>query len=155
MRCRAAMKLVSLRLDGRLSSAEAAALDAHLAACSECEATSARVESAWRELAMDAAVPATPDLWSAIAAGVEEPRGIAGWLASAWRQAPGQAVSAAVLALVAVLGLEVGAILWNAATPSTASLPLEAVALAEAFADVPAGTPFDALARGEHTGGSR
>jgi len=134
MRCRTAQPLISLDLDGRLSVKEASALAEHLSGCEACQATRQAMAGAWDLLGASPAV-AAPDDWRSIAARIEVPRsGLRSWLGELWVATPGRWATAGALAVFLVVGGAAGLWLAKGLKPS---MPVEAVAMAEAFGDVP------------------
>jgi predicted anti-sigma-YlaC factor YlaD len=147
MRCNHAHTLASRRLDGRLADAEKRGLELHLSSCAGCRAFAASLESAWRRLDEAApALPPTPDLFGSIVERVERRRTLATWLAGLVPSLPRFAASAAVLVAVAAGGVALGS---AASRPlgRAAPAPFEAALLADAFADVPVGSPLASVDR--------
>ena len=136
MRCKNALPLISLDLDRRLSAEQARQLQGHLAGCEGCRELARRMAETW-DLLGSAAAPAAraPDDWRTIAARLDEqPRGLRGWLAELWLAAPGRLATAGVLVLFLALGSAAGVWMSRGLKPK---MPVEAVAMAEAFGDVP------------------
>lgn len=147
MRCHTAKRLASRRLDVALAAAELRALEAHLASCATCRAFASSLELAWRRLDEAAPpLPPTPDLFGAIVERALRPRGVRAWLGDLAPALPRLAGAAAVLVAVAAAGVGLGA---AASRPlgSTAAAPFEAALLADAFADVPVGSPLASVDR--------
>lgn len=144
MRCKAAQHQLSLQLDGRLRQALVAELEAHLATCESCRQARAQLVSAWA-LLTDTTVPQAPDDWRSIAARVDEPRsGLKAWLEDLWLANPGRLATAAALSVFLFSGVAAGSWLSRGLRPS---LPVEAVAMAEAFGDVPGADLFEGQVR--------
>lgn len=129
MHCKTAQSHCSLQLDGRLSPEQAAQLELHLAGCEACRASRASMRAAWGSL--DAALsPVAPEDWRTIAARLERPPS---WLERLWLVQPGRFATAAALSVFLVAGVATGAWMSRGLRPS---MPVEAVAMAEAFGDV-------------------
>jgi predicted anti-sigma-YlaC factor YlaD len=145
MRCRSAQKLLSRRIDGAPSSADAAALESHLFACAGCRMAAARLDQAWRALdALEAGVSA-PDDWASIeaAADARSRRWTPFWLR--WQLVPMPA-AAGVLAAMVVLGTTGGFLLSRAALAPRRADPVESRVFAETLGDLPWGSPAAGLA---------
>lgn len=137
MRCKQARRQISLDLDGRLAAEERTALEAHLLCCVACRRSRAELAAAWALLGSVAA-PQAPDDWRAVAARLaSSPRGVRAWLADLWGEAPGRLATAAVLVAFVVAGAAGGTWLARGVQSSSPGLSLEAVAMSEAFGDVP------------------
>jgi predicted anti-sigma-YlaC factor YlaD len=132
MRCHAAQKLLSLQLDRRLDADGEASLSAHLASCEGCRAQRAAMLAGWEALAMGIP-PGAPDDWRAISARLDRPRSRwLEWLSGLWLANPGRLASGVALATFLVAGIGAGSWLSRRLKPA---LPIEAVAMAEAFGD--------------------
>jgi len=134
MRCKKAQPLLSLELDGRLTARQAPALAEHLAGCEACRASRQQMAAAWDLLGASPAASA-PDDWRLIAARLEAaPTGVWAWFGALWQETPSRWATAAVVAVFLVAGGVAGSWLAKGLKPA---LPVEAVAMAEAFGDVP------------------
>jgi predicted anti-sigma-YlaC factor YlaD len=145
MRCRGAQKLLSHRIDGALSSADASALESHLVACAGCRMAAAQVDQAWRALdALGGGVNA-PDDWARIEAAAEarSRRWTPSWLR--WQLVPIPAAAGVVAAMV-VLGTTGGLLLSRAALAPRRAEPFESRIFAETLGDLPWGSPAAGLA---------
>lgn len=142
MRCKQARWQISLDLDRRLSAEQRTALEAHLLSCAACRQSRAELAAAW-DLLGSAVAPQAPDDWRAVAARLaSSPRGLRAWLSDLWGEAPGRFATAAVLASFMAAGAVGGAWLARGVLPQPGSsagpgVSLEAVAMSEAFGDVP------------------
>ncbi len=146
MRCRRAHKLLSRRLDGAVSSVDAAALDSHLVGCAACRLAAVRLERAWHALgALEEGISA-PDDWARIevAAEARRWRGTPFWLG--WRLAPVRAAAAGVLAAMIALGTTGGVLLSRAARAPQRAGSIESRIFAETLGELPWGSPAAGLA---------
>ncbi|HEY3447540.1 MAG TPA: zf-HC2 domain-containing protein [Myxococcales bacterium] len=136
MRCKTAQPLISLDLDRRLPADRAKELEAHLAGCERCRTLARTMSRAVDLLGSAPAAPSAPDDWRVISARLEERGrgGLRAWLADLWDAAPGRLATAGVLSIFLVAGSAAGVWLSKGLKPS---MPVEAVAMAEAFGDVP------------------
>jgi predicted anti-sigma-YlaC factor YlaD len=144
MRCLRAQKLLSRRIDGALSSVDAAALESHLVACAGCRMAAARLDQAWRALdALGGGVNA-PDDWTRIeaAADARSRRWTPFWLR--WQLVPIPA-AASVLAAMVVLGTTGGFLLSRAALAPRRAEQVEYRVFAETLGDLPWGSPAAGL----------
>jgi predicted anti-sigma-YlaC factor YlaD len=151
MRCRRAQNLLSRRIDGALSTADAAALESHLVACAGCRMAAAQLDQAWLALdALEGDVNA-PDDWARIEAGAEarSRRWTPFWLR--WQLVPIPA-AAGVLAAMVVLGTTGGFLLSRAALVPRRAEPVESRMFAETLGDLPWGSPAAGLASVLDTG---
>jgi len=134
MRCKTALPLISLDLDRRLPAVRAAELAEHLRGCTDCRAAASRMAAAWGLLEAAPAAPSAPDDWRLIAARLDQPRsGLRAWLEDLWLASPGRLATVGVLSIFMLAGSATGVWLAKGLTPK---LPVEAVAMAEAFGDV-------------------
>jgi predicted anti-sigma-YlaC factor YlaD len=106
MNCDDCRLIVSARLDGEATAVEAAAADAHLADCAECQAWSAAAHRVHRLVRVQPA-PAVPDLTATILARAHPPRAGRGeWTRTALAVV---ALTELVLAVPALFGHDTGA----------------------------------------------
>lgn len=149
MRCRAARKLLSRRLDGRLAPAGAAILREHLARCPACALASARLDRAWRRLGALAAAAGAPDDFAGVlerAAAAARPGRRTAWREWLAGLRPRQAWALAVAASL-VAGVTTGTTLGRAAFGARrASAAPEALALSDGFGLLPFASPAAGLA---------
>ncbi len=145
MRCSKAERLISRRLDGRLSSREAAALDRHLAECERCRRAAELLQQAWRALAPLEATPPAPDDWRQIETAVEarRRRWTPSWLP--WQLPPAPAAAAWMLLAGIALGATGGVLISRAALAPGRSVPMEARMFAETMGELPWGSPAAGL----------
>jgi predicted anti-sigma-YlaC factor YlaD len=145
MRCRKAQRLLGRRIDGLLSTPDAAVLDEHLADCSSCRLAAERLERAWDALARIDDAPPAPDDWATIAAAAEagSRRWMPLWLRLQLAPAP---AAIALLAAMVVLGTAAGALISRAALAPRHPGPIEATMFAETLGDLPWGSPASGLA---------
>ena len=138
------MDRLSEYLDGDLPTAERAALEAHLAECPACRATTAELRRVVTRAHALVDRPPAGDLWAGIAARI----GAAGTPVvdlSARRARHNISLSVAQLAAAAVLLLAVGAGASAVALrPPTAAAPVAVTAAAPELRAVPAGLPSKA-----------
>ena len=151
MRCRRALKLVSLRLDGALSSKGATDLDLHLASCASCRRSADQLEQAWRVLAQPEPPPPAPDDWTAIEAAVEGQR--RRWFPGSLdlNLVPTRAVAVAVLVAMAIVG-GAGGLLLGRTLPPSRPAPVETQLIADTLGDLPWDSPAAGLEPVLHTG---
>jgi predicted anti-sigma-YlaC factor YlaD len=144
MRCRRAQKLLSRRIDVALSGIDAAALEAHLAACAGCQMTATRLEQAWRSLDALGGGASAPDDWRSIEAEAEarSRRWTPFWLR--WQLVPAPATAGVLVAMI-VLGATGGLLLSRAALGSRRPEPVESRFFAETMGDLPWGSPAAGL----------
>jgi hypothetical protein len=133
--------MVSRRIDGRMREAERVELDQHLSGCPACLEFQRSLLSSWEALgAWDA--PSVPDeAWPEIQARANQPRSWWTWLKLLWLPAPRRAVAFASFAAVIGVGMAGGALLSRGLPADQPRPPVEMLALAEAFNDLPAGAP--------------
>ena len=146
MRCRRAQKLLSRRVDGAVSSVDAAALDSHLVGCAACRLAAARLEQAWHALgALEEGISA-PDDWARIEAAAEARRWrwTPFWLG--WQLAPVKPAAAGVLAAMVALGTTGGVLLSRAALAPQRAGSIESRIFAETLGELPWGSPAAGLA---------
>jgi predicted anti-sigma-YlaC factor YlaD len=145
MRCGKAQRLLSRRIDGRLSNGDGEALDLHLAGCPACRRVAARLQHAWHALAQLEEARAAPDDWAAIEAASEpgRRRWMPLWLR--WQLAPAPAAAAWALAAMAAIGATGGAIISLAALAPSRADSIEARMFAETLGDLPWGSPATGL----------
>ena len=148
MRCRAAQKLLSRRLDGRLAYPDATTLDEHLAGCPTCALAASRLERAWVRLDALPRVARAPDDFAAVLGSIGARR--RGWVAELELLLPRlPARPAWVLAVAAsiLVGVTTGVTLGRAAFGARgSSASPEAVALSEGFGVLPFDSPAAGLA---------
>ena len=145
MRCRTVPKLLSLRIDGRLSARRAADVELHLASCSACRLEAERLQRSWGALAQLPPPPPAPDDWAAIEAGVDAQR--RPWL-PAWLDpgfVPTRAAAAALFLAMAVIGGAGGLLIGRAIPSSRETPPLETQLVAETLGDLPWNSPASGL----------
>lgn len=145
MRCRKARKLLSPRMDGRLTARRAARLELHLAGCSECRLEAARLDRAWGALSYLAPPRPAPEDWAAIEAGVDARR--RPWL-PAWLDpslVPTRAAAAALFIAMALVGGAGGLWIGRAIPASHERPPLESQLVAETLGDLPWNSPASGL----------
>jgi len=145
MRCRRVPKLLSLRIDGRLSPRRAADLDLHLANCSSCRLVVERLQKSWDVLARVPAPPPAPDDWTAIEATVDARRWQ--WV-PAWFDlglVPTRAAAAVLIIAMAMIGGAAGLLLGRALRSSSHAAPLETELVAETLGDLPWNSPASSL----------
>ncbi len=145
MRCSKIERLISRRLDGRLSSREAAALELHLAECEGCRRAAELLQQTWRALAPLEATASAPDEWREIEAAVEARR--RRWVPSRrpWQLAPVPVAAAWVLVAGIALGATGGVLVSRAALAPSRSVPMEARMFAETMGELPWGSPAAGL----------
>jgi predicted anti-sigma-YlaC factor YlaD len=145
MRCGKAQRLLSRRIDGRLSAADAAALDLHLETCPACRLVAERLPEAWRALAQLDPAGAAPDDWAAIEAAAEASRRrwVPFWLR--WQLAPAPAAAALALAGMVAVGATGGVLISRAALTPGHPDPIEARMFAETLGELPWGSPASGL----------
>jgi predicted anti-sigma-YlaC factor YlaD len=150
MRCRKAQRLLSRRIDGRVSARDAAALEVHLVGCPACRFAAERLDHAWGVLARTEDAPLAPDDWPTIEAAAEarSRRWMPLWLRPQLAPAP---AAVALLAAMVVLGTAAGALISRAALAPNRSGPIEAAMFAETLGDLPWGSPASGLASGLDT----
>ena len=146
MRCRKAQRLLSRRIDGRLSTAVSEALDLHLASCRACRLAAERLPSAWHALLQLEEAGAAPDDWAAIdaAANASRRRWIPLWLR--WQLAPAPAAAAWALVAMVALGATGGVLISRAALAPRHADSIEATMFAETLGELPWGSPVSGLA---------
>ncbi len=145
MRCRKARKMLSLKMDDRLSARQAADLELHLAGCIECRLAAERLDRAWGALSSLAPPRPAPDDWAAIEAGVDARR--RPWL-PAWLDlglVPTRAAATALLIAMAVIGGAGGLLIGRAIPSSSQTAPLETQLVAETLGDLPWNSPASGL----------
>lgn len=146
MTCRSARKLLSRRISGPLPGGDGAALERHLASCTECRREQARLEGAWRALDALGAPGAAPDDWDRIEGALD--RGSRWWEGAwTWDLAPGGAGRAWVLAGMIVIGAGGGVLISRPLLVRTQPGPVEARAFAETLGDLPWDSPAVGLDR--------
>jgi predicted anti-sigma-YlaC factor YlaD len=148
MRCRAAQKLLSRRLDGRLAQPDATTLDEHLARCSTCALAAARLERAWVRLGALPPEARAPDDFAAVLRSIGARRhGWVGQLEWLLPPRPARPTWAVAVAASILLGVTSGVTLGRAAfgTRGGSASP-EAVALSEGFGVLPFESPAAGLA---------
>lgn len=112
MNCSNLRSQLSPHLDGRLSTAAARRMDAHLEQCPSCRAEWDDLRALKALLAGAAPPPAAPGMWDVVYAGIREqverpdPRRSARWLTWMWGRAPLMTAGLAVLALAAILPIQ-------------------------------------------------
>jgi len=143
MRCSRSRRLLGRDLDGRLASAEAERLAAHLAGCERCRVERAALAGGWAQLAALEAAPAVPEDWPVISARIAARTERRPWLR--WPLAVRRAIGAGAIAGLAAVGLLIGDRVAEAALGPVRSPSLEAVAIAEGFGDLPFGAPSPGL----------
>jgi anti-sigma factor RsiW len=145
MRCRKAHKLLSLRMDGRLSARRAADLELHLASCASCASAAEQIQRSWDALAQLPAPSPAPDDWPAIEAGVEawRRRWVPAWLDL--DLVPTRSAAAAFLVAMAIMGGTGGLLLGRALPSSSQTAPLETQLVAETLGDLPWNSPASGL----------
>lgn len=148
MRCRAAQKLLSRRLDGRLAHPDATSLDEHLAGCPTCALAAARLERAWVRLEALPPVARAPDDFAAVLGSTRaRRRGWVGQLESLLSPLPARPAWALAVAASILVGVTTGVTLGRAAFGARgASASPEAVALSEGFGVLPFDSPAAGLA---------
>jgi predicted anti-sigma-YlaC factor YlaD len=145
MQCRKARRLISLRLDGRLSARDASALDAHVAACVGCRDAAGQLQRAWDALrAVDEVVPA-PDDWARIEAAAGERSRSWRWPWVGWDLMPAPAAVGLLLIAMVALGATGGALLTRAALSPNRAAPIEARMLAATVGELPSGSPMSGV----------
>jgi predicted anti-sigma-YlaC factor YlaD len=149
MRCHAAQKLLSRRLDGRLARRDATGLDEHLAGCPGCALAAARLERAWARLEALPPVAPAPDDFAAVLGSAEARRdGWLGRLESLLPPVPARPAWALAVAASILVGVTTGVTLGRAAFGAQrASASPEVVALSEGFGVLPFESPAAGLAR--------
>ena len=146
MRCRGAQKLLSRRVDGAVSSVDAAALDSHLVGCAACRLAAVRLEQAWHALGALQEGISAPDDWARIEAAAEARRWrwTPSWLG--WPLAPLRPAAAGVLAAMVALGTTGGVLLSRAALAPQRAGSIESSLFAETLGELPWGSPAAGLA---------
>jgi len=145
MRCGKAQRLLSRRIDGRLSTPDAEALDLHLVHCPACRVAAERLPQAWHALAQLGEAGAAPDDWAAIEAAAEARRRkwMPLWLR--WQLAPAPAAAALALAGMVALGATGGALISRAALARGQADSIEGRMFAETLGELPWGSPASGL----------
>jgi anti-sigma factor RsiW len=149
MRCRAARKLVSRRLDGRLTLPGLMVLRQHLAGCPECAIEAARLERAWARLDALPPVRSAPAEFASILESVDSRRSRRpGWLDRLLPLEPLRAGWALAVAASVVAGATTGITLGRAAFGGqVASSAPDPLALSDGFGVLPFGSPAEGLVR--------
>jgi predicted anti-sigma-YlaC factor YlaD len=146
MRCAMAERFISRRVDGRLPAADLRSLDEHLAGCGACRRLAEQMAGAWDLLgAAPPPAPASPT-WATVISRLDERGRWRAWLETlGWRR-PAFGLAAASMAVVVGLGIGGGLLLAGRlqSRPEPAQ-PFEVVAMAEAFGELPAGSPAESL----------
>jgi putative zinc finger protein len=133
-----------MRVDRVLSTANAAALDVHLDACSDCRVFAERLDASWRVLhVLDDRVTA-PDDWATVERAIDAKNR---WIPESirWRFAPVPAAAAWAFVAVAAVGLAGGALVSRAALGPQRTAPIEASMFAETLGDLPWASPAAGL----------
>jgi len=145
MRCAEAERFVSRRLDGRLAAGDAHALDGHLAGCAACRRLAGRMTRTWELLGAAPPSAPAPPTWANVVSRLDGRGRWHAWLETlGWRR-PAFGVAAAALLAVAASGIGGGMLLSDRLLPRPAPAQFEAAVLAEAFGELPAGSPAELL----------
>lgn len=139
---------LSAHLDGRLSAAESARLEGHLASCEPCRQLLGELRAVVEGLHALPSVPA-PRSFALRPEQVDAPSRQTPVRPAAWAFGPAGAAAAALLLFVVLVGVDLGT-LGGGGAPEGAEMPLAAEAVLEAeqpgLGAAPAGTPAPAPA---------
>lgn len=152
MRCRTAHKLLSSRLDRRLSPTDERVLEVHLASCPACALAAGRLVRAWGRLEALRVAAEAPDDFGAVLGAVasRRPRTLRwlGWVEALVPERRARPVWAAAVAASLLVGGVAGVRLGRAAFDGRSrSAPPEALALDDGFGVLPFGLPAAGLTR--------
>ncbi len=145
MRCGKAQRLLSRRIDGRLSTTDAEVLDLHLVDCPACRLAAERLPHAWHALAQIEEAGPAPDDWAVIEAAAEARRRkwMPLWLR--WQLTPAPAAAALALAGMVAIGASGGVLISRAVLARGRADAIEARMFAETLGELPWGSPASGL----------